>query len=149
MDKIALKKAKSDFDEFCVAAFTGIQCKVMAPAAAVAGVAAVPAVAFADFNDTVSSITGKANSTLQTIGYGFLILVAGLALIAIAKEILPAIFARETVEFKGHVKVAIVVVVLCIIAGFLPTLIKAFVDISGTGVDLGADAIVKSASSGQ
>lgn len=106
--------------------------------------AAAPALAFADdFQSTVNNITDKGNSAMQVIGYGLLVLVAGCALVALAKEILPAVFAREPVEFKSHVKVLIVVIVLCVIAGFLPMLIGSFADLAGNGVDLGSGKVVK------
>ena len=102
------------------------------------------ALAFADdFQSTVNNITDKGNSAMQVIGYGLLVLVAGCALVALAKEILPAVFAREPVEFKSHVKVLIVVIVLCVIAGFLPMLIGSFADLAGNGVDLGSGKVVK------
>ena len=143
--KVSEKKRelREAFDGACAAMAAAAQCRVVAPAAAALGVAAAPALAYADFQSTVDSITEKGNSAMQTIGYGILFLVAGCALVALAKEILPAVFAREPVEFKSHVKVLIVVIVLCVIAGFLPLLVSAFADLAGNGVDLGSSQVVK------
>lgn len=99
---------------------------------------ACPALAWADdYKTTINEVAQSGSDLMNAIGFGLLLLVAGLALVAIAKEILPAIFARENVEFKAHTKVLIVVVIMCIIAGFLPMIINSITDIAGQGVDLG------------
>ena len=101
-------------------------------------VLASPVFAFADdYKSTINSITERGSELLNTIGYAILILIAGLALISLGKEILPAIFAKETPEFKTHTKVAIVVIVMCIIAGFLPLIINSITQIANQGVNLG------------
>ena len=137
------RAAKEAFDDACRAMAAATQCRVIAPAAAAAGVALAPAAAYASFESTIDDITGTGTSILSTIGYGLLVLVGGCALVALAKEILPALFAREKVDFRGRVTALIVVVVVCVIAGFLPTIISAFTDAAGTGVDLGSSQIVK------
>ncbi len=107
-------------------------------AMAAASVAAMPAAAWADgYKDTINSVAQSGADLANAIGFGLLLLVAGLALVAIAKEILPAIFAKESVEFKAHTKVLIIVVIMCIIAGFLPMIINSITTIAGQGVDLG------------
>lgn len=139
-----LRSLRESADGACAARAAAARCRAVAPALAALGVAAAPALAFADdFQSTVNNITDKGNSAMQVIGYGLLVLVAGCALVALAKEILPAVFAREPVEFKSHVKVLIVVIVLCVIAGFLPMLIGSFADLAGNGVDLGSGKVVK------
>ena len=66
-----------------------------------------------------------------------LTLVAALAFLLLAKEILPALASREKPEFNRRVTACIVIIVICIIAAFTPTIIDAIVDIAGTNVDLG------------
>lgn len=99
---------------------------------------ACPQLAYAaDFKQTVNSITDQGNDVLTTVGYALLTLIAALALIAIAKEILPALFAREKPEMSSRVKAGVVVVVVCIIAAFVPTIINSLSTLAGTNVNLG------------
>lgn len=112
--------------------------KIAAAGAALAVAATCPAAAaFADYASTINEITGKGAGLLNTIGYALLTLIAALAFLAAAKEILPALFARERPEFSSKVKGAVVIVVICILASFLPLLINSLPELAGQGVNLG------------
>lgn len=112
--------------------------KIAAAGAALAAAATCPAAAaFADYASTINEITSKGAGLLNTIGYALLTLIAALAFISAAKEILPALFARERPEFTSKVKGAVVIVVICILAAFLPLLINSISEFAGQGVNLG------------
>lgn len=111
-------------------------------AAAAAALSSAPALAFAadggsSFSTAVTDITGKGSDIITTIAMALLTLVAALAFLLLAKEILPALASREKPEFNRRVTACIVIIVICIIAAFTPTIIDAIVDIAGTNVDLG------------
>ena len=76
----------------------------------------------------------------NVIGYALLTLIGGLAFLSAAKEILPALFARERPEFSTRVKAAAVIIVVCVLAAFLPVLINSITEFAGQGVDLGTVA---------
>lgn len=102
-------------------------------------VAAIPKSAFAaSFDSTVTQVTDTFSSAFTTVGYAILGLVAAVALLVIAKEILPALFSRERPEFTRRLLAAAVVVAVCIIAAFAPAAIDAVSTMAGTGVDLGS-----------
>lgn len=136
--KEQLKEIKAAAELACIEMACAARTRGVKTGAAAALSLMAPALAWADdYKNTMDDIANSGSQFLNYLGYTMLLLVAGLALIAIAKEILPAIFAKEKVEFKTHVKVLIVVVVMCIIAGFLPTIINSVTQIANQGVDLG------------
>lgn len=120
--------------------------RALAPAGATACMGAcalaLPATALAadvgTFTSAVNEVTSSVNAIALVFGYGLLTLVVALALISIGKEVLPALFARQRVEFREHIKAIIVVLLVVVIAAFLPQIITALSSVAGTGVDLGS-----------
>ena len=105
-----------------------------------AAMACPAAMAFADYKSTITDITDKGADLFNVIGYALLTLIGGLAFLSAAKEILPALFARERPEFSSRVKAAVVILVVCVLAAFLPVLINSITEFAGQGVDLGTVA---------
>lgn len=111
-----------------------------ASSAMLAAMTCPAAMAFADYKSTITDITDKGADLFNVIGYALLTLIGGLAFLSAAKEILPALFARERPEFSSRVKAAVVILVVCVLAAFLPVLINSITEFAGQGVDLGTVA---------
>lgn len=111
----------------------------LAAPAVLAAMTFAPQLAYAaDYKSTLKDIATKGSDLFINIGYAILLLVAGIALIVIAKEVVAGLGGAKTSQEKNeHIKVAVVVVVLCVIAGFLPMIINSITAIAGQGVDLG------------
>lgn len=107
-------------------------------AATTAASLAAPQLAYAEsYTETIRSIATKGSDFMIQLGYGILLLVAGVAFIIIAACVLGALGSPDSEEVRRKRNTAIVVVVLCVIAAFLPTIINAITSLAGTGVNLG------------
>lgn len=112
--------------------------KALVTSASVAAMTIVPQLAFAaDYKQTIKDIAGKANDLMIAIGYGILLLIAAIALIIIAKEVVKAHGSIDRAETKQHIAVCVAVVICCILAGFTPAIVNSITSLAGTGVSLG------------
>lgn len=73
-------------------------------------------------------------SVLTPILDGILIVIATIAVIFIIKDVISAATSEQGVEQRNHIKAAVIVLVACMLLGFLPSLINWFISLGGTGI---------------
>lgn len=112
--------------------------------AAVAASTLVPQLAWASasYTTTIKSIANEASNFLSNIGYGLLTVIAGIAFVVLVAALIGAFGQRERNDVKQKIYVAVIVIVLCVLAGFLPAIINGISDwaqsAGGGNVDLGS-----------
>lgn len=84
-------------------------------------------------DNPITSVFSKAQSdVLQPILTGILIVIATIAVIVLVKDVIAAATSDQGMEQKNHIKAAVIVLVACLLLGFLPQLINWFISIGGS-----------------
>lgn len=89
---------------------------------------------FANSNPITKVFDTMQGSVLTPILDGILIIIATIAVIFIIKDVISAATSEQGVEQRNHIKAAVIVLVACLLLGFLPSLINWFIGLGGSGI---------------
>lgn len=90
--------------------------------------------ALAAVTDDITQFAKNANSLIVVVYEGIVIVIGSLCLLSVGKELAPAIInskLRESPEFKGHVKSAVLAVVVTLAFALAPLWVPSLFDFFG------------------